>query len=81
MRLYEYFSLSEFTQNNREMTVFVQDDDKKVDKMNKIACENVYYELFALFFIETNDARVFLETLIAIDLYALRREELEKEIL
>lgn len=81
MRLYEHFSLAQFTQNSREMTVFVKDDDKKIDKMKGIICENIYYELYTLFFIELNDAKVFLESLIAIDLYALRKQELQKEIL
>ena len=55
------------------MTVFVKDDEKKIDKMKGIICENIYYELYTLFFIELNDAKVFLESLIAIDLYALRK--------
>ncbi len=36
MRLYEHFSLAEFTQNNREMTLLVKDDDKKLDQIKLI---------------------------------------------
>lgn len=55
------------------MTVLVKDDERKIDQIKGIIAENIYYELYTLFFIELNDAKVFLESLIAIDLYALRK--------
>ncbi len=30
MRQYEHFSLAEFTSNNRDMTIFVKDDDNQI---------------------------------------------------
>ena len=34
MRLYEHFSLAAFTENNREKTILVKDDNRKIDKLN-----------------------------------------------
>lgn len=56
------------------MTVLVKDDERKVDKIKGIVFENIYYELYTLFFVELSDAKMFLESLIAIDLYALRKD-------
>lgn len=52
----------------------MKDDERKIDKMKGILSENIYYELFSLFFIELNDAKLFLESLIAIDLYTFRKD-------
>ena len=56
------------------MTILVKDDERKIDKIKGIVSENIYYELYTLFFKELNDAKMFLESLIAIDLYALRKD-------
>ena len=56
------------------MTLLVKDDDKKIDKMKEILGKNAYYELFTLFKIELIDAKAFLDTIIAIGLYTLKRE-------
>jgi hypothetical protein len=49
MRFYEHFSLAEFTQNRRDMTLLVKDDEKRIDKMKEILIANPFYELYALF--------------------------------
>lgn len=81
MRFYEHFSLAEFTQNSRDMTLLVKDDDKKIDRMKEIFLVNPFYEMFTLFQIQLIDAKAFLDTVIAIGLYELRKDELEKEII
>jgi hypothetical protein len=76
MRFYEHFSLAEFTQNRRDMTLLVKDDEKRIDKMKEILIANPFYELYALFEIELIDVKAFLDTVIAIGLYDLRKDEL-----
>jgi hypothetical protein len=58
------------------MTIFVKDDDRRIENIKGAIAENIYYEIHALLFIELNDAKAFLDNLIAIDLYSFRKEEL-----
>lgn len=71
---YEQFSLSEWVDNERDKTMLTKDEENRVKKISSEHGKNPFYMLYSLLEIEGKDAESFLDVIMAMEMFTLKRD-------